>query len=96
MTQIELGSLRSDNHRDAIHVAVVPLVLKEPMTPGEWFQLDDDGEAIGGSEIEAIGIIDPFLSRRSYSAGCEVWGVLRPNTISGMRHHWYHPAFDRR
>jgi hypothetical protein len=39
-----------------------------------------------------IGIVDPFLDQ-PVRPGEEFWVFVYPNTITGMRHYWQHPAF---
>lgn len=94
---IELGKLiEGEAERDAVHVAIIPLVAVSNMSPGEHFKLltGSQTEAIPVSEYanDAIGIVDPFL-KDYVKKGKKFWGFLFPNTVTGMRHHWEHPAF---
>lgn len=63
--------------RDAVHVAIIPLVALRVMRPGERL---------------ANGIVDPFLTE-PVQPGERYYLVLYPNTVTGMTHHWEHPAF---
>jgi hypothetical protein len=91
-----------DNRRDAIHVAVVPVKVWHDMEPGDHVMLDEtcrpsDPEVYGClmNDPKAIGIIDPFL-KKPVKAGERCWLFLYPNTITGLRHVWTHPAFKAR
>jgi hypothetical protein len=76
--------------RDAVHVAIAPVVAGEALLPGTHVGLDADGKAIKtGSHI---GIVDPFLAN-PVSAGGRFWLLLYPNSITSLRHDWSHPAF---
>lgn len=77
--------------RDAIHVAVEPMVAMEKMFPGQHI-----GLVTGGASSKAedhIGIVDPFLTAPVFE-GQRFWMLLYPRTITGLRHVWTHPAFD--
>lgn len=100
MTDIVLGKLiDSPQERDAIHVAVVPLIAGEDLYCGTRFKLafGTTDVALKGNynEKEAIGVVDPFLSDRIIiRKGQQFWGLLFPGTVTGMRHHWRHPSFE--
>jgi hypothetical protein len=76
--------------RDAIHVAVAPVVANGPLLPGEAISLLEDGSASVNPPF--IGVVDPFLTRR-VQAGERFWMFLRPGTITSLRHEWSHPNF---
>ncbi len=84
--------------RDAIHVAIAPVVAAEEIQPGEHcgFIQDGDTENVGacrrGSTKYAIGIVDPFLTS-PVKIGERFWMFLYPNTVTSLRHEWTHPAF---
>lgn len=96
---VPLGKLAPETAtRDAIHLAVAPLVAGQKLDPGDYIGLGSNGEAFlrdrdTDSFGASIGIVDPFL-RRSVNKGERFYGVLLPNTITGMHHEWRHPAFD--
>lgn len=83
--------------RDAIHIAVAPVVAIQRMAPGTHIGLvpksDPQAEywaAPGAKPL--IGIVDPFLPR-PVEKGQLFYMLLYPNTIVGLRHVWAHPAF---
>ena len=91
----ELGTLPDESdHRDAIHIAVIPLIAGEWIAPGTKFVLRD-GKAIGigGAPGTPIGVVDPFLMH-TVEPGGRFWGCLYPNTVMSLRHAWTHPAFS--
>lgn len=85
--------------RDAIHVAIVPLVAGEILRRGYCVKLAQDSQEIvvytGFDDEEALGVVDPFLDRTLVQIGERFWCFLIPGTVTGMRHHWSHPAFDQ-
>lgn len=92
MSNIPLGKLiEGEQHRDAIHVAIAPVVAAERLAPGWHIGLNEAGKA---SALAApIGIVDPFL-KESVGAGAQFWMMLYPGTITGLRHEWTHHAFE--
>lgn len=90
---IQLGKIiEGDAFRDAIHIAVAPVVAGEYLPVGSHVELDERGHAVLGSH--PIGIVDPFL-KTSPDKGERFYLCLYPNTVTGMRHMWIHPAFRR-
>lgn len=95
MSDIKLGNLVADNqNRDAIHIAITPVISEETLEPGQHVGL------IYGSEIKVsglitppIGIVDPFL-KNLVKPGQRFWLLLYPQTITSLRHEWTHPAFQ--
>lgn len=78
--------------RDAIHIAVAPAIASGSFLPGEHVGLMADGRV--GTRVEKhVGIIDPFLEH-PVREGERCWIFLYPQTVTGMRHHWSHPAFN--
>lgn len=81
-----IGALAEDAaQRDAIHIAVAPVVAAEVLYPGQ-----DAGAA--GTQASPVGIVDPYLKGRVLP-GQRFWLFLYPNTITALRHEWTHPAF---
>lgn len=96
--ETQIGSLIAGNERrrDAIHVAVAPVTAVEQLEPGQHIGLRSpcDTEHVSSESSELIGIVDPFLSE-SVAPGERFWMFLYPCTVTGMRHAWRHPAFER-
>lgn len=79
--------------RDAIHIAVAPVVAAEQLYAGQHIGLTGlDLECVSTKVRNTIGIVDPFLTRR-VEVGERFWMFLYPNTITGLKHVWTHPAF---
>ncbi len=77
--------------RDAIHVAVAPVVAGEDLAPGTPVALDNSMQA--WESDKPIGVVDPFLEG-TVLFGERFWLFLYPNTITSLRHVWTHPAFQ--
>jgi hypothetical protein len=91
MDQVRIGKLLgSEAQRDAVHVAIAPVVAAMSMSPGENCGLDASGLATIKSDH--IGIVDPFLKSK-VKKGDRFYLFLYPNTVTSLRHHWIHPAF---
>lgn len=92
-TQFLLGKLVVENPgRDAIHIAVVPVVAAQKLAPGQRAGLNDSGEAERAGAL-ALGVVDPFLVR-DVLPGQKFFLFLMPNSITSLRHVWTHPAFE--
>lgn len=76
--------------RDAIHLAVEPVIAAHTLRPGDHVGLLSGGKA-GASETP-VGIVDPFLGR-TVQPGERFWLVVYPRQITSLRHVWTHPAF---
>lgn len=92
-----LGYLIDDeeHRRDAIHIAVAPVIAGCLLNPGDAVGLigpAGDMELVGPAGNHNIGIVDPFLTA-GVQPGQRFWLFLFPNTITGLRHVWQHPAF---
>ena len=96
--ETQIGSLIAGNERrrDAIHVAVAPVTAVERLAPGQHIGLRTPGdtEHVSSESAELIGIVDPFLSG-PIAPGERFWMFLYPSTVTGMRHAWQHPSFER-
>lgn len=81
--------------RDAVHVAVAPVVAAQILKPGDHIGLvpgSVDEVMQPNDVVPAIGVVDPFL--KGYVAvGQRFFLFLYPQTITGLRHVWSHPAF---
>ncbi|WP_254218431.1 hypothetical protein [Burkholderia multivorans] len=86
-----LGMILGPNEkRDAIHLAVEPVVAADEFWPGERVALGPNGTACRAGKI--VGIVDPFLDDR-VRRGERFWLVVLPRTIRSLRHVWEHPDF---
>jgi hypothetical protein len=85
--------LAGGEERDAIHVAVAPVVASEVLSPGQHvgFVLDGNSELVGKS-ASPIGIVDPYLTQ-AVAEGQRFYLCLYPQSVTGLRHDWTHPAF---
>jgi hypothetical protein len=92
--QPKLGKLCDDNdRRDAVHVAVAPVIAAENLQWAQHVKLNAKGEAVAAySEDDSIGLVDPWLTDH-VRPGERFWLFLKPGTITGLRHVWTHPAF---
>ena len=87
MSDIILGQNPDhDAQRDALHVAVAPVVARMELKPGD--RVNEAGEL----STHPVGIVDPFLEQ-PVKFGETFWLCLFPQTVTGMRHHWLHPSF---
>lgn len=86
-----LGMIIGPNEkRDAIHLAVDPVVAVEGLYPGQDVGFVDGGV---GMCDNPVGIVDPFL-KDAVKAGDMFWLVVYPREITSLRHVWSHPKFD--
>lgn len=84
----------SEQKRDAIHLAVEPVVAGETLYPGQDIGFNEDGEATHRNADKFLGIVDPFLKRR-VEPGDRFWLVVYPRKITSLRHVWTHPDFPK-
>lgn len=85
-----LGSIIDDKQkRDAIHIAVEPVIAAHALYPGA-----DVGFVEGGVGVcnNPVGIVDPFL-KAAVNKGERFWLLVYPRQITSLRHVWAHPAF---
>lgn len=86
-TESKLGRLcNALSGRDAIHIAIAPVVAKVEMRPG-------DHAGVDGTQENPVGIVDPFLDA-TVEPGETFYLCLYPNTITSLRHVWEHPKFE--
>lgn len=79
-----------DAGRDAIHIAVEPVMAAHVLRPGDHVGLLPNGRA-GYSETP-VGIVDPYL-KQTVDAGDRFWLLVYPRQITSLRHVWVHPSF---
>lgn len=81
--------------RDAIHLAVEPVIASERLIAGQDVFLLPDGRAAKGKVHGEynVGIVDPFL-KKTVKTGEKFWLVVYPRQITSLRHVWTHPSFD--
>jgi hypothetical protein len=96
-THASIGKpLKEHMERDAIHIAIAPVVAAGSLAPGERVGfLRESGMVVSPDAKEIIGIIDPYLTEVTRK-GQTVWLFLFPNTVTSLRHEWMHPAFNTR
>lgn len=96
-----LGKIIDKNQgRDAIHLAVEPLMAGENLQPGADVGIGKDGKAYNtlyknGMSVDFwpqkhLGIVDPFLGD-TVRKGQWFWMVIYPRKINSLRHVWSHP-----
>lgn len=97
MSDVKLGQLIGEGEkRDAIHVAIAPVVAAEPLAPGDhigFVQGEEGNERVQRRLSGALGIVDPFLTSR-VMPGERFYMFLYPQSITALRHEWTHPIFD--
>lgn len=76
--------------RDAIHLAVEPVIAGETLFPGQHIGLSN-GKAYSTCK-KKLGIVDPFVIG-SVPKGSKFWLVVFPRQITSLRHVWSHPDF---
>lgn len=81
----------SPQERDAIHIAIAPVIAGEVLHPGQPIGFKDD-EITAWIIDTPIGIVDPFLTE-FVKKDQKFWLLIYPNTITSLRHEWSHPAF---
>lgn len=78
--------------RDAIHLAVEPVIAGERLEPG-WHIGIEDGRAYAKRDCKKLGIVDPFIAQ-PIEEGERFWLIVYPRQISSLRHVWEHPDFQ--
>ncbi len=93
MEDIGLGKiLEHDRLRDAVHIAVIPMIAGNRLLPGTHVMLENDRAVDAVGRKRAVGIVDPFL-QDLVRPGERFWLFLYPGSIRGLRHDWSHPSF---
>lgn len=93
-----LGTIIQGGGRDAIHLAVEPVIAGHTLYPGAHVGISG-GEAYSNLDkahppfVEKhLGIVDPFL-KEPVRPGEMFWLVVYPRQITSLRHVWDHPDF---
>jgi hypothetical protein len=87
-----LGSIIDESQkRDAIHLAVEPVIAGHDLKSGDHIKLVD-GKAVKAMPTQGLGIVDPFIDG-NVTKGERFWLVVYPRKITSLRHVWTHPAF---
>lgn len=90
-------TINTPETRDAIHVAVMPVVAGECLSPGQHIGFQEGGWRVTARPQEPyklVGIVDPFL-KNAVATGERFWMLLYPQTITGLRHDWSHPEISQ-
>ncbi len=88
---VPLGQLiEGEAYRDAIHIAIEPLVAPVLLQPGQ--EIDRFGYPQENGKAVLVGIVDPYL-KHPVLPGQRFYLCLFPNTVTSLRHYWKHPAF---
>jgi hypothetical protein len=100
MSDVKLGVLPgAEVGRDAVHVAIIPLMSDDFLSPGDHVGWTDDywadqtepaAQRITKYAREKFGIVDPFFMGK-VEPGTRVWVCLYPTSITSLRHVWSHP-----
>ena len=86
-----LGTIIDERQkRDAIHLAVEPVIAAHRLVAGQHVGFVGLGEV--GTCENPVGIVDPFL-KYPILAGERFWLVVYPRQITSLRHVWEHPGF---
>lgn len=89
-----LGTVIGDGEaRDAIHLAVEPVIASTTLKPGQDIGIVvDQGKTYATPDAKHLGIVDPFLTA-DVNPGEQFWLVVYPRQIKSLRHVWEHPDF---
>lgn len=83
------------NQRDAVHIAVVPVIAHHRMNPGSrvGVHIDIGTRVLADAAAKPhVGIVDPFLED-AIEPGQTFWLFLFQGSVTTLRHEWTHPAF---
>lgn len=83
-----------DATRDAIHVAIVAVTATHDMRPGTAVgRVGAGSDGVSAVVTPLVGVVDPF-QKNLIRSGDRVWLLVKPGTVSKLRHEWSHPLFD--
>ncbi len=90
---MKLGKIPEENDkRDAVHVAIAPVIAGEILYPGQKVYFSESGIVMGSRDHVPVGVVDTFRITKILK-GERLWLMLFPETITSLRHDWTHPAF---
>lgn len=82
---IKLGTTPGpDAQRDAIHIAIIPVIAGGPLNRGSAVTLNSNGHAIIALDNIGIGLIDPFRLEDEVETGSRVWLLLYQAAHTGL------------
>lgn len=95
-----LGTIITEGGRDAIHLAVEPVVAGERLYPSAHIGVKNGKAYHNTDKLYAhcdkfLGIVDPFLLS-PVEIGDRFWLIVYPRQITSLRHVWEHPDFDKK
>lgn len=94
MSELNIGKIiEGEAARDAIHIAVAPVVAGEHLEPGTHVAFDENGSVVSRKN-NPIGIVDPFLGG-AVKKGQKFYLFLYPKTVTNLRHEWSHQDFKQ-
>lgn len=79
--------------RDAIHLAVEPVIAGETLYAGQHIGLIDGIAFASKTGLKKLGIVDPFITG-AIPMGARFLLVVFPRAITSLRHVWEHPDFE--
>ncbi len=93
--KVELGKLVEDMSigRDAIHIAVIPVIAAEKLYPSQKISCNDLLYAVSDNSDRYMGIVDPFLTSPLFKED-KFYMMLKQDSITGLKHVWSHPIID--
>lgn len=75
------------NLKDAVHVAIISVVVGDCLSPGDPIRFDVHGRAIKSGQNDCFGFVDVFASD-DLSIGDKVWCMVRPDLVQTVEHTW--------
>ena len=84
------------NQRDAIHIAVVPIMAGCDLLPGQHVSVSPDGKTAfhNKGSNPTVGIVDPYFPPNGkILKGATFWLCLYQGSVNTLRHEWTHDAF---
>lgn len=90
-----LGTIITEKEeRDAIHLAVENVITGGPLRRGQFVRYEKGYIYSVDREEDSVGIVDPFLTVEVVGKDRNVWLIIKPRTITSLRHVWEHPMFE--